>query len=62
MAGPRFEISQSKNGQYYFVLRAGNNEIIAQSEMYTTKSAAKNGIESVKKNAPVAEVVDKTAE
>jgi uncharacterized protein YegP (UPF0339 family) len=38
----------------YFVLKAGNGEIIAQSEQYTTKSAAKHGIESVQKTAPAA--------
>lgn len=31
-----------------FVLKAGNGEIVAMSESYTTKAAAKNGIESVK--------------
>ena len=47
----RFEIKKAKNGQFYFNLRAGNNEIILSSEMYTTKASAKNGIASVKKNA-----------
>lgn len=40
-----------KNNQYYFNLRAGNNEIILQSEGYITKAGAENGIDSVKKNA-----------
>jgi hypothetical protein len=48
----KFELFQSeKNQQYYFRLKAGNGQIILQSEGYTTKTAAKNGIESVKKNA-----------
>ena len=46
----------------YFVLKAGNGEIIAQSEQYTTKSAAKHGIESVQKNAPTANTEDLTGE
>lgn len=40
-----------KNNQYYFNLKAGNNEIILQSEGYTTKAGAENGIDSVKTNS-----------
>ncbi len=47
----KFEIKKAKNGQFYFNLRAGNNEIILTSEMYTTKASAKNGIASVKTNS-----------
>ncbi len=47
----KFEIKKSKDGQYYFILKATNGEIIIKSEMYTTISACENGIESVKKNA-----------
>lgn len=60
MAG-RFVIRKSE-GQYHFVLKAGNGEIIATSEHYTTKASAKNGIESVKANAPKAPVDDETGE
>jgi hypothetical protein len=48
----KFEIKIAKNGQHYFNLKAGNGQIILTSEMYTTKAACDNGIESVKKNAP----------
>jgi len=58
----KFEIKKDKGGQFRFNLKAGNGEIIATSEAYTTKAGCKNGIESVKKNAPVAEVVDKSDE
>jgi uncharacterized protein YegP (UPF0339 family) len=58
MAG-KFVIKKS-GGQYHFVLKAVNGEIIATSERYTSKSAAKNGIESVKTNAPAAKVDDET--
>ena len=50
MAG-KFEIKQSANGKFHFNLKAGNGQIILSSEMYETKSAAENGIESVKKNS-----------
>ena len=45
-----------------FDLKAGNGEVIANSEVYTTKAACLNGIKSVKANAPVAAVEDQTAE
>ena len=48
------------DGQYYFTLLADNNEIIATSEMYTTKQNCQNGIESVKNNASGAPVEDYT--
>jgi len=50
MAG-KFELKVAKNGKYHFNLLAGNGQIILSSEMYESKSAAENGIESVKKNA-----------
>jgi uncharacterized protein YegP (UPF0339 family) len=52
MMAARFVIKTSKDGQFMFVLKAGNNEIILTSELYTQKQSAENGIESVRKNAP----------
>ena len=43
-----------------FDLKAGNGEIIANSEVYKGLPACKNGIASVKKNAPVAPIEDQT--
>jgi uncharacterized protein YegP (UPF0339 family) len=57
----KFEIKKAKNDEYYFHLKAGNGETILASEMYVSKASAENGIESVKKNAPVATVDDQTA-
>lgn len=51
-----FERKIAQNGQHYFVLKAGNGEIIGKSEMYNSKDAMENGIESVKTNAPVSGV------
>ncbi|MGX5681065.1 YegP family protein [Schumannella luteola] len=59
MAG-KFVITKDKKGEFRFVLKAGNGEIIAQSEGYASKDGAKNGIESVRKNAADATVVDET--
>jgi uncharacterized protein len=54
MAG-KFELRRATNGQYHFNLKAGNGEVILSSEMYTTKGGAENGVESVRKNAPLDE-------
>merc|ERR1712187_1049299 len=56
-----FEKRESKNGDPYFVLKAGNGEIIGTSEMYQSGVAGRDhGIESVTKNAPEAKLVDLT--
>ncbi len=47
---------------YSFNLAAGNNQVIGTSEVYSSKAAMENGINSVKKNAPIAAVEDQTAE
>src|SRR5438105_5056950 len=47
----QFEIKKSKNGQFYFNLKAANGETVLTSEQYTSKAGAKNGIASVKSNA-----------
>lgn len=45
-----YELSKSADGQFRFVLKAGNAETILTSELYTTKSAAESGIASVQSN------------
>ncbi|MDQ1530801.1 MAG: uncharacterized protein QOE37_906 [Microbacteriaceae bacterium] len=57
----KFELFQDKNGGFRFNLLATNGQIIASSESYKTKRSAQEGIESVKKNAPDAPVVDREA-
>jgi uncharacterized protein YegP (UPF0339 family) len=49
---------QDKAGEYRFRLKATNGEVIATSEGYAAKASCKNGIESVKKNAPDAAIVE----
>ena len=49
MAGV-FELSKSSDGQFRFVLKAGNHEIILTSELYKTRASADNGIASVQTN------------
>ncbi|MDP9956973.1 uncharacterized protein YegP (UPF0339 family) [Epilithonimonas hungarica] len=56
----RFERRTSVNNKDYFVLKAGNGEIIGKSQLYSTKLGMENGITSVKENAPTAEIIDET--
>ena len=53
---PKFEVYADKRGEFRFRLKAKNGEIIAVSEGYKSKASCLNGIDSVGKNAPAAEV------
>jgi uncharacterized protein YegP (UPF0339 family) len=46
-----FLITKRKNGEFQFVLKAGNGEVILSSEGYSSKTNCTNGIESVKRNS-----------
>ena len=52
----KFEKKEASNGKAYFNLKATNGQIIGSSQMYASTSGRDNGIESVKKNAPDADV------
>ena len=45
-----FELSNSTDGQFRFLLKAGNAETILSSELYKSKGGAENGIASVQAN------------
>jgi uncharacterized protein len=60
MAG-KFELYKDARGEFRFRLKAGNGQTIAVSEGYTSKASALNGIESVRTNAPAADLDDQTA-
>ena len=55
---PKFELYTDKAGEFRFRLKATNGQVIATSEGYVAKASCVNGIESVKKNAEEAEVVE----
>ena len=57
----KFVIRKTNTG-FKFDLKAGNGEVIATSEVYESEAACKNGIASVAKNAPVANVENQTSE
>ncbi len=57
VTNPKFEVYKDKAGEFRFRLKARNGEIIAVSEGYKQKSSCMNGIESVRRNAPEADIV-----
>ena len=57
----KFVVKTTKTG-FVFNLKAGNGEIIAVSEVYSTETSCMNGIESVRKNAVEAKLEDQTVE
>jgi len=53
-----FEKKEASNGKVFFNLKAGNGQVIGSSQMYADASGRDNGIDSVKSNAPSAEIVE----
>ena len=51
-----WETKTAKNGKFHFNLKSTNGQIIGSSQMYANEAGMKNGMESVTKNAPGAEV------
>jgi uncharacterized protein YegP (UPF0339 family) len=56
-----FVLKKGATGKYHFNLVAPNGQVIATSESYESKASAINGIESVRRNAPDAEIDDQTS-
>lgn len=56
----RYEKKTASNGKLFFNLKSTNGQVIGTSETYESESGRSNGIASVKKNAPIADVVDLT--
>jgi uncharacterized protein YegP (UPF0339 family) len=56
----KFVLKKGSTGKFRFNLVATNGQVIATSEAYESKASAINGIESVKRNAPNAEIDDQT--
>jgi uncharacterized protein YegP (UPF0339 family) len=57
----KFVLRKGSTGKFHFNLVAANGQVIATSEAYESKGAALNGIDSVKKNAPGAQIDDQTS-
>lgn len=57
----KFLVKQTEKG-FRFNLIARNGQIIATSQTYASLKTCQNGVESVKKNAPAANLEDQTVE
>ncbi|MBQ0037429.1 MAG: YegP family protein [Clostridiales bacterium] len=57
VTNPKFEVYTDKAGEFRFRLKARNGEIIATGEGYKAKASCLNGIDSIRRNAPEAEIV-----
>ena len=57
----RYERLTGKDGSPYFTLKAGNGQVIGQSQMYSSEKARDGGIDSVKNTGPTASTDDQTA-
>ena len=57
VTNPKFEVYVDKRGEFRFRLKARNGEIIAVGEGYKAKASCLNGIDSIRRNAPDAELV-----
>lgn len=58
-----FVIRKASNNQFYFVIKADNNEVVATSETYYFKDSAIRTIESIKRGVSTdSNVVDMTAD
>lgn len=56
----KFQIKRAADGRYMFNIHAGNTQVIATSQMYTTMKSCRGGIDSVSANAPIAHIEDQT--
>ena len=57
----RYDRLTGKDGSPYFTLKAGNSQVIGQSQMYSGEKARDSGIESCRTNGPAATTTDLTA-
>ena len=57
----KFVVTEVKTG-VKFNLKANNGQVIAASQVYKTFETCKKGINSIKKNAPIAKIEDQTVE
>ena len=56
----KFVLRKNTDDQFWFVLKCDNNKTVLQSQMYTTKQHAQDGISAIKIEAALATVADQT--
>lgn len=54
----RFEMRDARDGRPYFVLKAGNGQVIGRSQMYSAARSARSGVASVMANVPEAALLE----
>ena len=54
----KFEVYKDSTGEFRFRLKARNGQVIATGEGYKTKAGVLNGIDSIKRNAADAAIID----
>ena len=54
----KFEVYKDSAGEFRFRLKANNGQVIATGESYKTKAGVLNGIDSIKRNASGAAIID----
>ena len=54
----KFKLKETSNSKWHFNLVAGNGQVIGTSQLYESENGAKKGIESVKNNAPEADIIE----
>ncbi len=62
LACPKYEVYQDKAGEFRYRLKAANGQIVATGEGYKALAGCLKGVESVKTNAPEAELVKEEVE
>ncbi|MCL4743950.1 MAG: DUF1508 domain-containing protein [Burkholderiaceae bacterium] len=55
----KFVISSTSNGKFHFVLKAVNGETILASQTYAQLASARNGVDSVRRNAGRVEMYER---
>jgi uncharacterized protein len=58
----KFVVRRNKGGEFFWQLVGSNGEVMAVSEGMSRKQSCLDSIDSIKRNAASADVVDKTDE
>ena len=62
LSNPKWELYKDKKGEFRFRLKAMNGDVMFTSEKgYASRTSAKNGIETVRKNCEPSEIVEPKA-
>ena len=54
----RYELKESKNGKFFFNLKASNGQVVGTSTLFASQEDRDSAIELLKSDAPEAELID----